>query len=55
VIGKRLAAAQRELAEQSRFDYVVVNERDRLNESADTVLAIMTAERCRVGRKPVEL
>jgi guanylate kinase len=55
VIRKRLDAAEREMAEQRRFDYVVVNERDRLDGAVDTVLAIMTAERCRVGRKPVQL
>lgn len=55
VIRRRLEAAKRELAEQPRFDYVVVNERDRLEEAVDRVLAIMTAERCRVGRQPVRL
>ena len=49
VIRKRLDAAQRELAERSKFDYVVVNEHDRLDEAADTVLAIMTAERASRG------
>lgn len=51
----RLEAAARELAEQPKFDYVVVNERDRLDVTVDTVLAIMTAERCRTGRQPVRL
>jgi guanylate kinase len=55
VIEQRLAVAEQELAEQARFDYVVVNERDQLDATIDTVQAIMTAERCRVGRKPVEV
>lgn len=54
-VRRRLEAASRELAELSRFDYVVVNERGRLDEAVDQVLAIMTAERCRVGRQPVRL
>lgn len=54
-IKKRLEKATGELTQLPGFDYVVVNERDRLDDSADQVLAIMTAERCRVGRKPVRL
>ncbi|OGO53228.1 MAG: guanylate kinase [Chloroflexi bacterium RBG_16_68_14] len=54
-VRRRLEAASRELAELPRFDYVVVNQRDRLDEAADQVLAIMTAERCRVDRQPVRL
>ena len=52
---RRLDAATRELEAASTFDYVVVNEHDRLDDAVDQVLAIMTAERCRVGRKAVEL
>ena len=55
VIQRRLAAAARELAEQSRFDYVVVNEHDRLEQTVDRVLEIMERERQRAGRKPVTL
>lgn len=54
-IRKRLDAAQRELAERSKFDYVVVNERDRLDEAADKVLDIMNSERARQDRQPVVL
>jgi guanylate kinase len=54
-VRKRLDAAQRELAELPKFDYAVINERDRLDETADRVAAIIAAERCRVGRQPVEL
>jgi len=55
VIRKRLDAAERELAEQTRFDYVVVNERDRLDDAADKVIGIMSSERVRPGRQPVIL
>ena len=52
---RRLDAAVRELEAQPRFDYAVVNEQDKLDDAVEQVLAIMTAERCRVGRKPVQL
>jgi guanylate kinase len=55
VIQRRLAAAAREVAEQGRFDYVVVNEHDRLHETVDRVLEIMEKERQRAGREPVTL
>ena len=55
VIQRRLDAAARELGEQSRFDYVVVNERDQLEKATDRVLEIMATERRRAGRRPVKL
>jgi guanylate kinase len=55
VIQRRLDAAARELAEQSRFDYVVVNERGQLDKAADRVLDIMATERRRADREPVKL
>jgi guanylate kinase len=55
VIQRRLDAAARELAEQTRFDYVVVNERDQLDEAANRVLEIMATERRRADREPVKL
>jgi guanylate kinase len=54
-VRRRLETASRELAELPHFDYAVVNERDRLDDTVDQVLAIMAAERCRVGRQPVML
>jgi guanylate kinase len=54
-IRRRLDAAARELQEQSRFDYVVVNEQDALDQAVDRVLGIMEAERKRAGRKPVRI
>ncbi len=55
VIQRRLEKAAWELEQLPTFDYVVANERDRLDGAVDQVLAIITAERCRVGRKPVSL
>ena len=55
VIRHRLQAADRELAGQLSFDYVIVNERDQLDETVDKVLEIMEAERRRAGREPVKL
>jgi guanylate kinase len=54
-IERRLEKASHEMARLPHFDYAVVNERDRLDEAVDRVLAIMAAERCRVGRRPATL
>ena len=54
-VQRRLKAAVRELDELPKFDYAVVNERDRLDETVDKVEAILLAERCRVGRAQVTL
>ncbi len=51
----RIATAREELQRLSEFDYIVVNRDDRLDEAVQQVLAIMTAERCRVDWKPVTL
>lgn len=55
VIRRRLDAATRELAEQPRFDYVIVNERDQLDKTVDKVREIMETERARADREPVKL
>ena len=54
-VEQRLEAAERELAEVAKFDYAVVNRRDRLEEAIDEVRAIITAERCRIDREPASL
>ena len=54
-IRRRLDAASRELAELPKFDYAVTNENDRLDDAVDEVLAIMTAERRRVGREAISI
>lgn len=47
---RRLQTAEAELARVPEYDYLVLNQRDRLEDAVDAVLAIMTAEKCRVGR-----
>jgi guanylate kinase len=54
-IRKRLEMAAAELERLPAFGHVVVNEDDRLDDAADQVLAIISAERARAGRQPVEL
>jgi guanylate kinase len=51
----RVATARRELRRVREFDYVVVNRRDRLAEAADTVLAIVDAEKHRVSPRHIQL
>jgi guanylate kinase len=53
VVQRRLDKAAHELEQRAQFDYIVLNERDRLDAAADRVAAIIAAERCRTGRKPV--
>lgn len=50
VIEKRLAVAVRELEYVSEYDYVVVN--DEVSAAVDKVKSILTAEKCKVKRKP---
>lgn len=49
VLMRRLATASRELRRACEFDYVVFNERDRLDETLATIDAIITAENCRIA------
>lgn len=52
---RRLATAQAEMDRIPEFDYLVVNESGHLDVTVDRVLAIVTAEKCRVGRRPPRL
>jgi guanylate kinase len=54
-IALRLAKAREEMAALSRFDYAVVNEDGGLERCVETIVAITTAERCRIHRLPVGL
>ena len=49
-IQQRLRTAMDEMAYLDQFDYVVVNRQDRLDETIDQILAILTAIRCQTGR-----
>ena len=51
----RIATARKELQRVNEFDYVVVNQEDHLDDTARRIMAIITAEKCRVDWKPVEL
>jgi guanylate kinase len=51
----RLATARQELKRIEEFDYVVVNQECRLNETVDLILAIIRAEHQRVKQRIVTL
>ncbi len=52
-IQRRLATARVEMARVSEFDYLVINEDGRLDESVREIVAIIEAEKHRIGRTPV--
>lgn len=47
----RMLNAEREMAELPQYDYVIVNQQDRLAESVAQLRAILCAEHCRVNPK----
>ncbi|MCL4466353.1 MAG: guanylate kinase [Chloroflexi bacterium] len=49
----RLHNAEGELEDLPNYDYVVLNEQDRLQETVDQVKAIITAEHCRVRQRRI--
>lgn len=49
----RLHAARLEMNELEKFDYVIVNEDDALDETADLIYAIIRAEKCKVRPRRV--
>ncbi|MFN8632226.1 MAG: guanylate kinase [Chloroflexota bacterium] len=51
----RMRTATAEMRRMAEFDYVVVNENGKLDESVDMVKAIITAERLRVKQRRVVL
>jgi guanylate kinase len=51
----RLETAKEELQYLSKFDYVVVNTQDHLEETVDTIVSIITAEHHRVVPRKVTL
>jgi guanylate kinase len=51
----RLATAEREMQRMSEYDYVIVNQRDRLDEAVGDLKAIINAERLRVCPRSVAL
>ncbi|HMQ52978.1 MAG TPA: guanylate kinase [Anaerolineae bacterium] len=51
----RIATARKEQARLEIFDYIVINKEDRLDETCEKVAAIITAERCRVQPRKINL
>lgn len=52
---RRIATAERELAQREHFDHVVVNVEGDLDGTVDRVLTIVAAERAREGRRVVRV
>ena len=51
----RIALAREELKWLPEFDYVVVNRESRLDDTVDQIMAIITAEKCRVQPRKIVL
>ena len=51
----RIAFAREELKWLPEFDYVVVNRESKLDDTVDQIMAIITAEKCRVNPRKIEL
>jgi guanylate kinase len=51
----RLGTAEREMQRMSEYDYVIVNQRDRLDQAVGDLKAIVTAERLRVCPRTITL
>jgi guanylate kinase len=51
----RLLNAEREMAEMPKYDYLIVNRQDRIEESVEQLKAILLAEHCRVQQRRAEV
>jgi guanylate kinase len=51
----RLAIARQEMQRLNEFDYVVINRTSQLDETVKTIVAIITAEKCRVWQREISL
>ncbi|MCL4298188.1 MAG: guanylate kinase [Anaerolineae bacterium] len=51
----RIATARQELKRLDLFDYVVINADDKLDETCRKIAAIITAEKCRVEQREINL
>jgi guanylate kinase len=51
----RIALAREELKRLPEFDYVVVNRDNKLDDTVDRIMAIITAEKCRVKPRKIKL
>jgi guanylate kinase len=52
---RRIATAREEMKRLPEFDYVVVNRDGKLDETVEQIMAIITAEKCRVKQRKIEL
>lgn len=52
---RRLADARAELAEQSKYDYVITNKQGLLSEAVEKLWAIIIAEHCRVTPRHIQV
>lgn len=51
----RIATARKEMYRVDEFDYFIVNRQEEQSEAVETLLAIIRAERARIGREPITL
>lgn len=51
----RIATTREEMKRLDEFDYVVINREDQQDDAVKQILSIITAEHCRVHRKPISL
>lgn len=51
---QRIATAREEMRHIPEFDYVVVNRENKLDDTVRQIVAIMTAEKCRLQRREVK-
>lgn len=52
---RRRAIALREMEALHEFDYAVANRHEMLDTTVNTIQAIITAEKCRLNRRPIEI
>jgi guanylate kinase len=52
---RRIAMAREEMKRVGEFDYVVVNRDGSLDDTVKTIAAIITAEKCKVKQRKIEL
>lgn len=51
----RIATARQELKWLDIFDYVVINEEDKIDQTCQKIVAIITAEKCRINQREINL
>ena len=54
-VALRIKTAEEEIKQLPLFDYVIINKRDEIDLAASDIKAIITAEKCRVNRREINL